>query len=109
MAGPSNGANLNFKRDQRVSKGASTLFCCGLRPERHMFAQPGATPKLWTTRTCGWVFRSLMCGRPQGSHWPPTEAAYLMVGTFSAPGFGNVLTSDPTFGVTAFWTFVGPI
>jgi hypothetical protein len=32
-----------------------------------------------------------------------------MVSTFPAPGFGNVLTGDPTFGVPAFQTLVGPI
>jgi hypothetical protein len=32
-----------------------------------------------------------------------------MVSTFPTPAVGNVLTSDPTFGVPAFRTFVGPI
>jgi hypothetical protein len=32
-----------------------------------------------------------------------------MVSTFSAVGFGNVLTSDPAFGVSAFRTLVSPI
>ena len=33
----------------------------------------------------------------------------LMVGTFPALGFGDVLTSDPTFGMPAFRTLVSLI
>jgi hypothetical protein len=33
----------------------------------------------------------------------------LMVGTFPAAGFGDVLTSNPAFGMPAFRTLVSPI
>jgi hypothetical protein len=32
-----------------------------------------------------------------------------MVSTLAAVGFGDMLTSDPTFGVPAFLTLVSPI
>src|SRR5580704_16300212 len=80
-----------------------------LRAKRLTSAMPSGTVRLWTTLIYGSVSLSAMSDSLAASRWPPTEAAHLMVGAFPAVGFGDVLTSDPAFGVPAFRTLVSPI
>src|SRR5580704_2080364 len=80
-----------------------------LRAKRLTSAMPSGTVRSWTTLIYGSVSLSAMSDSLAATRWPPTEAAHLMVGAFPAVGFGDVLTSDPAFGVPAFRTLVSPI